>query len=123
MTNAEWVGPEISKKREPDYEQAYMKAALEGSANALTFRTFEKMFGERPKAGTPYWLVRLAIYYAALEMGHKRFGRPMNGTDREMLRAVSKLDQNALRSNKVLWHHVYLHDLEPAEFDGREVVE
>lgn len=118
----EWTCAPVSKKRVPDCEFAYMKAALEDQNNGDSLIAYEAMYGLRPKMGAPYWLVRLAIYYGALEIGYRRIGRKMPTIDARMASAVKALDESALKSNKDLWHHMYLHDVEPAEFGGRELV-
>lgn len=100
-----------------------MKAYLEGEANERAYRVYEDMFDKPPKSQTPYWLVRMAIYYGALLIGYARSGRRANGADEKMFACVKQLNENALRNNKVLWHQMHLHDLEPAEFGGRELVE
>lgn len=121
MRELTWPGPKIDK-RSPSYEWAYMKAALEGSYNGDAALTYEKMFGDEPKKGAPYWLVRLAVYYGALQIGHTRTKRKMAGVEQRMLACVAKLDEKLLRNSPDLWHHLCLHDLEPAEFSGRELV-
>lgn len=117
-----WPGPTFPKSHPVDYEQAYIKAALEGSPNGDSFQTYKSLFGNAPKVGTPYWLVRLAIYSAALEVGFARVGKKFGGVDATFAAAVYPLNENALRSNRVLWHRMYLHDVEPAVFGGRELV-
>lgn len=118
----EWPGPEVKKERVPDYEMAYMKAYLEDASNERAGNVFSAMFGHDPKKGLPYWMVRLCIYYGALSIGYGRKRLEMPGSERSMLRCLMQFDENALRSNKILWHKMYLHDVEDAKFGGRELV-
>jgi hypothetical protein len=99
----EWVGPEISKRVSPTYEWAFMKAYLEDQPNERAFKVFEEMFGEAPKSKTPYWLVRLAIYYGSLMLGYIRSGKKAPSTEERMFAAAKQLDESALRNNKIFW--------------------
>ncbi len=119
-----WPLPEASSRHSdcPTFEYAAVKAHCEGASNLESARIYEEMFGKAPKKNVPYWLVRLAIYYGALEIGHTRTKHKMSGVDKTMAACVQRLDENELRTNKVLWHHMYLHDVEDKQFDGRELV-
>lgn len=116
-----WPGPVITK-RSPDYEWAYMKAYLEGESNERSEKVYTEMFGEKPKAGVPFWLVRLAIYYGALSIGYARTKKAMPPREKEMLACVSELNEAKLRNNAKLMHFMRLHDFEDANFGGRELV-
>lgn len=122
MKSLNWPGKEVKLSQPVDYEQAYMKAALEGRNNADSALAYKEMFGLPPKSGTPYWLVRLAIYYGGLEIGHRRCKSKFTGVDASFASLVQRLDENELRNNKVMWHKMYLHDVEDAEFGGMERV-
>jgi hypothetical protein len=118
-----WPGPKIVKRlNEPTYEWAYIKAFLEGESNDRAYHTYEDMFGAAPKIGSPYWLVRLAIYYGALQLGYERTKKKIPSIEAAMLSCVSKLNEKELRNNTVLMHHVRAHDFEDNSFGGRELV-
>lgn len=117
-----WPGPEVSEKRVPDYEWAFIKASLQQESNEVAAKTYEFMFEEKPRVGTPYWLVRLAIHYGALVIGHRRAKKTLSGMEREMYRVLRTLDLNALKSSKVLWKYMWLHDVEDEQFSGRDLV-
>lgn len=117
-----WPGPEIDKKRNSEYEWAYIKAYLEGQSNQRTENVYKDMYGKDSKKEVPYWLVRLSVYYGALVIGYNRTKKKMTGIESSMFACVSKLDEKELRNNTVLMHHIQLHDFEDAAFGGRELV-
>lgn len=123
MKTLNWPGPEIKTTREPDYEWAYIKAHLVGNQNVESARVYAEMFSTPAAKNVPYWLVRLAVFYGALEIGYARTKRKMPGVDKVMAACVQRLNENELRNNVVLWHHMCLHDLEDAKFGGRELTE
>jgi hypothetical protein len=123
MNLLNWPGPEIDKRRSPTYEWAFIKAHLEGESNERSHKVYVEMFGHEPKAGVPYWLVRLHIYYAALKIGYERTGKKQPSIEQTMLACLNRSDVNELRSNAVLIHHVRMHDFEDVMYGGREVVE
>jgi hypothetical protein len=118
-----WPGPVVDKKRNSEYEWAYIKAYLEGESNERTHRIYTEMYGSEPIKGVPYWLVRLAIYYGALSIGYERNHKKMPPIEAMMLSCVSKLNETELRDNVNLMKHMRRHDFEDAAFGGREVTE
>lgn len=118
-----WPGPKVVKRlNEPTYEWAYIKAYLEGQSNERTEKVYCEMFGDNPKKGVPFWLVRLAIYYGALQIGYGRLKKKMPSVEAAMFACVSKLNEKELRNNTVLMKHMWLHDAEDEDFGGRELV-
>jgi len=121
MRTLNWPGPIIDKKS-PTYEWAYIKAYLEGESNARTQKVYEEMFSKSCKKGVPFWLVRLAIYYGALNIGYTRLKKEQPSIEKSMLSCTEQLDEKELRNNPKLIHHVRIHDFEDASFGGRELV-
>lgn len=115
-----WPGEPVNK-HSPEYEWAYIKTYLEGESNERSQKVYEEMYGIPCKKGVPFWLVRLAVYYGALQIGYARTNKKQPSIEKELLACVSKLDVNELRNNPKLIHHVRLHDFEDASFGGREV--
>ena len=119
MKLVEWPYEPVSRRYFacPDYEWAYMKAELEGKPNEKTVRAYNAFFGKAPKEGIPFWFLRLLIYYTALDIGHQRLKNrriALNGPERAMLTCLQKLNVELLKTNRQLWHYMYLHDVELA---------
>lgn len=124
MQILDWPLPEVTNHRHsPTYEWAAIKTHCESHSNEETRRIYTEMFGDEPKKGVPYWLVRVAIYYGALSLGYSRVKKKLPSIEAAMLACVSKLNVNDLRNNIVLIRHLRANDFEDAALGGCELTE